>query len=374
MNATQLYTLVVPWQAQTPSSSSSNRQTSSKGVLQTDIPPLETTGLEPNERRLRGRIAGAYADLMAGELRELTTAGFETVPVFTQSATAFENGYYAVKNSDVEEVEPGSKRLYSWMLRLEKEGTRESHYRALATSPVDDLRNDFGNDTTAEIVVPASATDVHWYEAPSTTADAAVQRTVEGEFGTLEVYDAEATALSKPILLYDLPYGETGVGDCVLWDTYDRAKMQDGVNSWARAFSTGHEFNGAAMLDTRQLRLKFDTAGNALSAWRWDDANSTWASVSLGTSDWQLASLDVRAISPARVEARVGFENPTSGETYAFRMLADRGKDAVQWLQPANESDPAPSGLETLLGPVASSSLLDVQPTRGLQAKNEVPQ
>jgi hypothetical protein len=378
MPDTFIHNVKVSADSQRQSSRDQSANIATSGVLDEDLASVEAISLDPEQDRLEATIRGRYAAKVSRELEGLFGAsGFDSVVVYTPGDSGGREGYYVLEDGTLERASMHDDRIQSVEGSIRRKGTRASHYRTITVQPVQE-RNDFGNETTAYVGLPSVATERAWYQSESKDMEAvSVVETKSGEGGDIDIVDAQSVSFTAPFdLIYSVPYDQEHPVGVVVWDTRGLSSKLDAddVLQWAKVYRTSHDYVGLPIIDTGRLRLEFDTTGGTLTATEWNDSTSTWDAVSLGTSDWQLNSLDVRSITPVRVEGRVGFENPSTGAEYAFRLVADRGHQAVQWLQPENESDPAPSGLIDLLAPVASASVLDVQPNRGLQARSEVTQ
>jgi hypothetical protein len=254
--------------------------------------------------------------------------------------------------------------------------TRASAWVAVETNPTQpEPGNDFGNEVTAELGVPATATRARWYDAETgELAEPAVQATREAEFGTLELVDAQAAPFASPTLIYDLPYGQFGDVDVGVWDTYGRPKRDsDGIVAWQRVFDSAHDYRGASVLDTGLLRLTADDEANSLTAETWDDAAGQWDSLALGASDWELYDWDVRSIGSVAVTVVAEFRDSTQSPTafYALRGTLARGATAVKWFIP-DGGGAVPSGLQSLLEPIANESVVTTGATAELVPRREV--
>lgn len=374
----QLYVLALPGEAVTNVESKLQRNVSADAVVDGGPASVEPVSVEPERRSLAGQYRGRYAALMATELRELAAAtGVGVVPLFDPGGRSDADGYYAVQSAAVGPLDARGPAIQGFDATLVKKGTRRSHRRAVETAlSQPENGNDFGNATTGYVTAPAAATCVRWLDpvAGSTERPTAVA-TRTGEFGDVDVYDATASPYADPTLVYDLPYVEEGRVDCKVWDDHGRAKLDaDGVTAWQRAFRTDHEFHGRPVVENGLLRLRFDEASNALSAWTWDADSSAWSSVSLGSSDWELADLDLVEVGMTAIRAQVTFRDPAQSPTahFALDLALHRGYQGAQWFVPKNEQGPTPSGLVTLLDPVADGSVVDPQPSKGLVAREEV--
>lgn len=387
MTDRRLYVQAIPSDSQTLTKSQLRRQLASFGAVSGGQSTVESISLDPGEQRLRGQYRGKYAAKMASELEELFSAdGITTVPYYGVDETTTEDGYYALGGGGsvtVGRLDPREDALQEFDGTLTKEGTRASQWRAVATEPTSVAdRSWAGNTTTALVGVPAAATQVQWFDASTgATADPSVVETRQCEFGAIEIYDAEAAPYSTPTLIYGLDYAEEGGVDCRVWDDRGAGLANrtdsEGVLQWQKVYRADHEFavtSGAlAIVDSGRLRLAFDESAKSLTAQRWDDAAGAWSDVALGSSNWVFATLDVQVIGAAVVEAQVTFRDPSQSPTatYTLEMLLPRGYASALWLYPVGEG-PVPSGLQTLLDPIASAQTNDPQPSKGLVAKSEV--
>jgi hypothetical protein len=368
-----LFSLTIPENAQTLNQSQISRNVATHGILNESTAAVESLSLEPSQQLLRGQFRGKYARLMAEEVEELFDAGsIGSVPFYNPDAQSGEDGYYTLDNIDLQPVDPNLDELRDFDGMLTKEGTREDNRRSVSTS-VAQVENSFGNDQTAYVGVHAGAGDVWWYDAESgQTEDVSVVETRAGEHGSVDVVDALASSFDSPTLVYDLGYDQEGKVDVVVWDDHDRDKLDaDGINSWQWCFSTSHEFDGDAAVDNGLVRVRL---GSGLAVEEWDDGAGAWASVTLGTSDWELDAWSLTRIGPARVDARTRFKDSTQSPAAYFELDAvlHRGWQWPHWVVPANEEPPTPSGLQDLLAPAASGSDYTPAGEQGLVARGEV--
>jgi len=382
MQKLRLYTLVVPWQAQLRNDSDARRETAAQNALQSDVAPLQSLGSQPGEHRVRATLRGQYAELMAAEVAEISDpAGYDVIPVFAddpaESEATPDNGYYTVRTGSRQPVDPKAEYLQTVDLRLEKQGTRWSHFREVSVNATD-VDNAWGNDEVCEVGVPAAAARVRWYNTvtgDSTAASPSTTRTSEfADVSILDVtpgttpYDRERLAV-----IYDLPYPEEGRVDARVWDTYGRSSKvdADGVCSWGRVFSTAHETAGSLVLDNGLVRVTLDTTGG-LTAEEYDASSSAWTSLSLPASDWSLREVDLVETNPARVATHLEFVNSSTSESYALRAILHRGRTRLQFDRPESATTAVPSGLKDFLAPLAGSSLYDSGASLGLRERGEV--
>jgi hypothetical protein len=388
----ELYSLVIPANAQTVSRSEIRRNLATHGLLDESSAAVESLSLEPGEQALIGQFRGKYASMMAAEVEELFDAGnISSVPFFDPAGSK-SDGYYSLKNVDVEPLDPNLDHVQKFDGVLTKEGTRESKRRTITTT-VPQVENDFGNQQTALVGVTAAATDVHWFNAETEeTEPVSVVETRAGEHGDLDIVDALASSFDKPTLVYDLPYERAGKVDVVCWDGYGRGKFdveadrlvgsatvsdsvsvasEQRITAWQWCFSTQHEFTGRPIVDNGLIRLWL---GDRLRADTYDPAGGNWTLQSLGDSTWELDAWDINRISPCRVNVQCRFRDATQDPdaTYTLDMSLKRGYWYPQWVVPVNESGPVPSGLVDLLSPIADESDYSPQCEQGLVAREEV--
>lgn len=388
MTERHLYNLTLPEDAQTRSQSQLQRQLATQGALGSSTGVVESVSLDPSDQTLRGAFRGKYARLMAAEVEELFDAGgIESVPYHGAGTQTPEDGYYALRNADIGPADPraGANINHQFDGVLAKEGTRRSHYRSVAVN-VTQPTNDFGSDTQARVGAPATASKVRWFDPVSRASEPASSvATRTGEFANVDVYEATNSSFTDVAngdgrvgLIYDVAYTNDPDTDCKVWDDRGVAKTDaDGNNAWQHVFRASHEFAGIPVVENTLFRLEIDEANNALSAYRWDTTTSpsSYTSVALGTSDWELYELDLREIGLARVDAQMQFRDTTVSPTAFFRldMSLERGLQNPRWTVPQpSQQGTTPSGLQTLLDPIANADAYAPNPAKGLRAREEV--
>lgn len=369
-----LYAVAIPPDAQKADQDVQPRDVSKIGVVAGGVPQADSRSTPPGDFVLEGAFRGVVAERQAHELRELAhNQHVDVAPLFGYNRNGSHvrtdtDGYYVIEDAEIAPDDPrnATRGFYRWKVGLTRKGGRRTHRRAIETTPIDSP-HDFGSTSEALVAVPQSASKVRWFEPTTKNRDHASPTTsgVATEFATVDLYDANSAPYSEPVLLHDMPYDGEAYADAKVWDDHNTTKVEtasDGTEyvAWQRVFSPTHEYGGDPVIENGRLRLVFDEATNGLSAFRWDDANSQYASVSLGASDWELYQIDVHDIAMARVEAQVEFRDPTQSPTayHPLDLVLYRGHENAHWLRPANlESTTTPSGLQTLLDPIASPRL-----------------
>lgn len=376
MTDRKLYVCGISSAAQTRGESRARQQIAQSGILDSDIGSVEQIATEPSDQDLVLEFRGAYAELMSDELDELANASaIEEVPYFAVGTSTPADGYYTISDARSGRSDPRADVLTSFDGTLSRKGTRSSHRRELSTAPSQE-DHPFGNDQTAYVGVPVTASKVRWYNTDThATDEPTLVETRSAELGDVEIYDAQAAPYDAPSLVYAIAYDDEGPVDVRVWDERGVGSKEDadGVLQWQKCFVASHDFAGEAILDNGLVRLRFDEATPALSVERWDDVNSTWASQALGTSDWEFYDLDVREVGLASVHARVEFRDPVQSPTayYTLNCWVKRGWNDPLWGEIDGEGG-TPLGLVDLLDPVAATMVYEPGESKGLVDRGEL--
>ena len=376
MTDRRLYALTLPAGIQTRADSQVPKAQARQGVLGSDTGNVEAIATEPGERPLTVEYPDEYAGLRAAELRELASGLSQPLPYYGISTATPEDGYYSVSRIErVGPVDPRSDAFQRVRIAIAKEGTPASHWREVSTDPVQ-VDHPFGNTQEAPVGVPAAASKVRWYDDETEqTAPATVQTTRTTAAGDVDILDATAAPYDAPEVIYELEYDEEGLTDPRVWDTRGFADRTDGNGAlqWAKVFAASHRFEGDIVLDNDLLRLTIDEpADPGITAERYD--GSSFNTVTLGTSSWEVFDWDIRGVSPCRVGGVAEFTDGSSYHTLRWRL--DRGAADVLW-STTDAEGPIPSGLQDLLAPVAADSIYDAYgdaqaAPQGLRAREEV--
>lgn len=322
---------------------------------------------------------GTRGRLRANEVEHLLSQ-----PTFSPVAVSIPSqpdlgGYYAASSVDrdviLSQVDDDDHHVVP--LTLSHAGTDGSHYRVLETRPVDDaIDHEFGNDTALLVGIPASATKVQWFNDEDETRDLASPiETRSAEGGDIDIYDLAdgetAVGTGSPSLLYQLDLEADGAVDVGAFDTQGSADEAD----WLQIFSpkSGTGIDGAIVIDTGLLRLRLDEPNGTLEAEEWDATNETWTTVGLEADQPATVTLfDVDLMDVAMVRDRAQLTFDVDGSLFALNAILNRGYDAVQFTIPENETGPIPTDLENWLTPIASTSVVDPTPGKGLISRLEV--
>lgn len=377
-----LYTSPLPEASQPTQSNSLAKQLAELGLLEGGDTAVESISSEAADLSLDGQIRWGeeISKLVAAELDELSGSALSSLPLYRDGDREPQEGWYEIASADVEPMHANERSVWEYTLSLTKVGKRASHYRSIRTNRTQ-LDHPFGNDLTPLIGIPSTAEKVRWFDRSSITrAEATPTSTVATAGVSIDLYDVDtgASALggAEPELLYDVDYDTDRRAGCRVYDTLGNASKTDadGVRQWQLVHSPQHDPQGSLVLSSLALRLKADEGGNSLTAEQWDSGSSSWSAVSLGSSDWELFEWDVREIAPDRVVSIVEYRDPTQSPTayYTLRAILHRGNNLVQWDREGLEDTATPNNLQTLLDPIASTSIKDSGETQGLTRRSGV--
>lgn len=380
-----LHRLALPEQTQQRTGTQIRRNLAGQGALGGENAAVESISLEPGERSLVGSYRGLRAAMLAQRLEELFDAPLfddgEVVAFYNSASASQVDGYYTLRNVDVEPSIPQTDTHQRFDGVLTKKGTRQTHWRSVTTAPVQ-LTTDFGSDTTGYVGVHANASKIIWFDpVGKEEVSASLVETRNAEHGDVEIYDTQAPTFTgsdvDPVLLYELDYSDEGAVDCRVYDDRGNASKTDGNGhlQWQSVFRPTHDVEGKFVVSNGLRRLTFDDANNSLTAEAWDEGTTSWTSTSLGASDWQLYDTDLTHVGIARVDAQVTFEDTTGGTLFRLDMRLHRGYNDPQWFVPPDEttnSGTTPSGLQTLLNPIANDDTVHPQDRHTLTARKDV--
>jgi len=403
MADTRLYTVSVPDGAKMNGQERGEREVSDIGAIAGGSTAVTSLGLSAGERTLRVQYKG-YNDAILGEmLAELAESEtLETVPYFgvnpdgTRDHTK-QDGYYTVSRVTDETPDQRSESYPTVDLTMKKKGTRNSHWRYEPAKPTAS-ENQFGNDTTEYIGVPAAATKVRWHDRDINLSGATPASTVTTEFGDVDIYHGSDSPYSSLSLIYDLPYNEEGKTDVAVWDTRGAATKTDTVGGeavleWSKVFHTYHDFRGSATLSNGRVRLTVDEDNQSLSAEEY--TSGSWSDVALGASDWQILDLDITTIDYSRIAGTMEFEDSTDGSIYRLNFVLRRGATGFIFYIPDNltstsdtgygidygtdygtggsgTQEDVPQGLKDLLDPIASPYTVLMNTNQTVRKRSEV--
>lgn len=380
MTDMELYAVPIPEAAQSNTDATAQQAQALQAILDSDSGNVDAIASEPGERTLTVEYPDAYADVRAAELRELATGLDQPLPYHAQSGTSTEDRYVTVASGrEIGPIDPrGSGSFARATVELSDTGTPRSHWRTIRTDQVQ-VDHPWGNAQDAPVGVPADATQLQWLN-PDTgaTEEPTVQATRAGAHRDVDVLHAEDSSFTAPDVIYDIALADIGWTDPRVWDDRGNSDVEDanGDTQWQKVFSTDHRYDGQPIITNGLLRLTVDEPNNSLTAEEWDTASSAWSSVSLGSSDWELDIWEIRTIGLAQVAGVAQFrdttQSPTATHTLDWQLA--RGYEDVLF---ATGSTAVPSGLDTLLDPIAADHIYDPygdvrSSPQGLRAREEV--
>lgn len=361
MPSRQLHTQRIPADTLTSTSESLRRRTREAGSLTESPSPVESIAVEPGTTQVEVTYRGNRAKLMAKELAGLFDApNYDVVAYFGVGEATDADGYYVPADSADEPAEVrAAGAFYTVAGTMRKRGTRRSHFRSMTTKPTT-VDNDFGNDDQPIVAINDAARQTRWFNPRTGAVETATPLGTRGtEHGTVARYDANDATFEDPALIFDLPYSEEGSEDVRVWDDRGGSRTDaDGNVRWRKVYHPRYDPEGSFVLANDILRVYLNDRDDSvpISAERWDESAGSYADVSLGTSDWEVAFVDVRRIGTSRLKALVTFENASDGSRYTLVGTLTRGDENVLWSRTPNASDVTPSGLIDLLDPIASST------------------
>lgn len=380
---TQLYLVPLPdSQTTRPPSQAVRSRVDVSGILEEGGIATEAIATEGVDLTIRGqiRLGPTFSKKVADELDSLGESSYSGIALYdeSQSALGDRRGYYEIRDVDVNPAHKATSDAFEYTATLDKTGTRETHWRAVELSEVD-VGTNLATGSSGLLGVPSDDRKERWYSVASGFESANPTSTVSGEYGDIDLFDPSNSSFSDPVLLFEQPYGAEGSTDVRVWDDNGSDKFatfSDGsggsidITQWTHAFHPGFEYEGTPLVDNGLIRLRFDEGNSVLEAWEWDDSNSAWSSISITHGDWELFDADVEQIAPASVDVFAEFEDTQSGDIHAARLSIQRGISRAVVRNPQN--DTIPSGLETVLDPVASDQTTDLQPEQTLLSRGEV--
>ena len=347
-------------------------QTGRLGSDETTVDQLTTEAPGTEIRGSYDATSGIPADriaMVAAEFDELVGAGRGPLPLFDtdDSATFARRGFYSISDGSVDPVHPTRPDVQQYRLTLERAGTRRDSFRAVALNPVN-ITTPFSGSDPPGVYIPAAADKTMWLDrADETTQSASSVATTSSSRGVVARYVPPA-GLNRPALVYDIPEPED-VRGVVVFDTRGNAAKfdGDGVRQWQAVYQSGHEFEGDIVLSSDRLRLRVrEGSGGQVTAERY--AGGSWSAVGLPSSPWYVLDVDLLRLGQHRATAQLRFRQ--SGEAdYVVSVALNYGREVALVSPAADESDPIPPDIESLLAPIASGRSTDPQPGRTLVSR-----
>jgi hypothetical protein len=288
-------------------------------------------------------------------------------------------GFYEIADGTIAPTQPSQPDVQAWSLSLTRVGSRNTHWRAVRTTPITPTTPYAGTAPNGRyLYVPADSRKVQWYD-PETGAIAAASpaTTQQTRFSAdaFPAYDINTAPGGDPILLYELPYDSDVAAVRVFEAPAGTDKLDsDGIRQWPALFDTSADIqpDSEFVVDTGAFQLRASGEPSpALAAGEWDNFLGEFVNISLGSnSTWSPVDVDVVSIGQHRVVTDIQFGDGSS--LYTVRFRARLGADRVTVSRAPRETTAMPSGLETLLDPIHDDSGTVAQPTRDVLARREV--
>lgn len=347
-------------------------QTGRLGSDETTVDQLTTEAPGTEIRGSYDVTSGIPADrvpMLAGEFDELVGAGRGPLPLFDtdDSATFSRRGFYSISDGSVDPVHPTRPDVQQYRLTLERAGTRRDSFRAVALNSVD-ITTPFSGSDPAGVYVPAAAGKTMWLDRADETAQSASSLATTGSSRGIVARYAPPAGLDRPALVYDIPE-PADVRGVVVFDSRGNADKfdGDGVRQWQAVYQSGHEFEGDIVLSSDRLRLRIrEGSGGQVTAERY--AGGSWSAVGLSSSPWYVLDVDLLQLGQHRAAAQLRFRQSGAAD-YVVSVALNYGREVAIVQPAADESDPIPPDIESLLAPIASGRSTDPQPSRTLVSR-----
>jgi hypothetical protein len=391
----RIYTIPLP-EATTPTERESlATRLSEQGVLSGDA-VVDAITQNAADFTLTGKWSyGRYfSELLGAELEELANSQLSGIPLL--GGAAARAGFYEIASADVEPVHAGGRDIWEWDLSLTKKGTRKTHLRAVTVARSEPTTPFGAGDASTTVALPESATLVRALDsrsAPTERVALSPTGTVSGAYGDLNIYDAGATSIEDPVIVYDAPKDAQPPVDIHVYDSRGRESKfitadSGRVRAWQSVFDTAHEFapSAAVVLENGLLRVRLNEpdAGDqtaSITAERWDTGADSWTTVTLPSydqdvaTDWQPVDVDLTRIGQASVHALVEFEavaGTNAGDVFRLDLRLFRGWSDLLVTIPPSETGPLPPALYDRLEPIASDRVVDPGVEQTLVERQEV--
>lgn len=392
---TRLYTTPLPDSQATSSDEGVRAQIQQSGLLEQGGAATEKISADSIDLVIEGTIefGGRFSRKVADELESLGESEYSGLPVYDPAGGGRNTGYYELEQVDVSPSHPVNGDAFEYTAGLKFTGTRADVWSGVATNS-EDVQTGLATGSNSLIALPSTASKVRWFSESAGKEPASPGDTVTGEFGQVDQYDPTDTSITNPMLLYELPYADTGGMDVRVYDDHNRDKYYEVVadsesvststlvggtdvggvrqraSQWTHAYHTSFEFEGRPVVDNGLLRLRFDENAGVVEAYEWDTGTSSWTQLTVNMGDYELVDADFEEIGPMDARVYTEWYDTVDDRLEQAIISVQRGLPRAIARYPSGTTQT--SGLESVLSGFVGDYSTDNKPSRRLQARGEV--
>ena len=376
---TQLYQTWLKDSQTTTSEEGIRAQIEQQGLLQAGGTATEKIASDSIDLVVNGqwRFGETFSKKYADGIESLGESEYSGVPLYSLDGESRNAGYYEVEQVDVSPVHPSSEDVFEYTAGLRFRGTKEDVWTGVETS-IEDVQTGIATGSDSLIGLPSAASKVRWFSESAGKEAASASSTVQAEYGSVDLYDPSDTAITNPILLYELDYEDTGQVDVLVYD--DRGKPREfsvssggttvEENQWTHAYHTSYEYDGTPIVDNGLLRVRFDEPNSLVEAHEWDTGTSSWTQLTVNMGDYELVDADFQSIGPSDTRVYTEWLDTADDRLEQAQLSIQRGLDRAVARYPPNTTQT--SGLESVLSGFVGDYATDNKPRRKLKARGEV--
>jgi hypothetical protein len=392
---TRLYTTPLPDSQATTSDEGVRTQIQQSGLLEAGGTATEKISAENIDLVAEGtfEFGARFSRKLATELESLGESDYSGLPFYDPGGGGRTAGYYELEQVDVSPSHPVNEDAFEYTVGLKFTGTRQDVWSGVATNS-EDVQTGLATGSNSLVGVPAGASKVRWYSESAGKEPASVVDTVTGEFGRVDRYDPNATSITNPMLLYELPYRDTGGMDVRVYDDHNLDKyfevvadsepvstttlvgsadvggVRQRASQWTHAYHTSYEFEGRPVVDNGLLRVRFDEAEGVVEAYEWDTSTTAWSALSVNHGDYELVDADFEEVGPMDVRVYTEWYDTVDDRLEQAIISVQRGLKRGIARYPSGTTQT--SGLESVLSGFVGDYATDNKPGRSLEARGEV--
>jgi hypothetical protein len=315
--------------------------------------------------------------LLADEFDSLIAGDIGPLGLFDQDgANGRLAGYYEVEEGSSEPTHPERPTIQDWSLTLRRVGNRSNLFRAVTTTETA-IDNPFSvsSPPTPGVLIP-SLSDARWFNsATGTTERATANSGVETPDGTAAKYLPSGASFDDPVLLYDVPLDVDVIATRVFnnrgfLDKFD----SNGVRQWRAVYDPEFQPTGSdegLFLTNRRLRiLAGDPPNGGFGADEWDPQNNQFSTVISLTNSWVPQTIDLVDIGLHQITVDLRMSDGSTTHPARFRL--PYGATRARITSAPSASGAMPSGLQSLLDPIAYEGDRILQPSRTVVPKRTI--